>query len=62
MNLLPVKLNLPMVYPPQNWRSILDNPKSISDLRGGYLDMPNGDIYSHYRYKLITSRDLNQQF
>lgn len=47
-----------MVCKPMDWEPIIDDPKSLSDLRGGYLDMPTGDFYSHHRFKLLTSRDL----
>lgn len=58
LSLLPVKLNLPMVCEPLPWKATTDNPKSLSDIRGGDLDMPTGDFYSNYRYKLLTSRNL----
>ena len=56
LSLLPIKLNLPMVCKPQDWVSTKDIPKSLSDLRGGYLNMPIGDFY--HRYSLLTSRDM----
>lgn len=56
INLLPIKLNLPMVCKPEDWVSAKDTPKSLSDLRGGYLNKPIGDFY--HRYNLLTSRDM----
>lgn len=58
INNLPIKLNLPMVCKPKQWHSKIENPKSLADLRGGYLDMPTGDFYSHNRFKLLSSRDI----
>ncbi|XP_057432166.1 probable DNA-directed RNA polymerase [Lotus japonicus] len=51
--LLPIKLNLPMVYPPKDWE--LHTPEqnrkwlNISDIYGGYLSNPTGQIYSTQR-------------
>lgn len=56
LSLLPIKLNLPMVYAPVPWKSTKEMPKSLSDIRGGYLNMPSGDFY--HRYSLLTSRDM----
>lgn len=49
ISLLPIKLNLPMVYPPLDWGSVSSNPKSLSDLTGGYLTNPTDEIYDRYR-------------
>ena len=60
LSLLPIKLNLPMVYPPQNWRSACppgERPNTLSDLSGGYLSGPTGDIYD--RYRLLSTGDIN---
>ncbi|KAL4553846.1 hypothetical protein LXL04_040224 [Taraxacum kok-saghyz] len=41
ISLLPIKLNLPMVYPPLEWKSAKKaNTGSLSDLTGGYLSSP----------------------
>lgn len=51
--LLPIKLNLPMVFPPKDWD--LRYPEedrmwlNISDIYGGYLSNPTGQIYSTQR-------------
>ena len=58
--ILPIKLNLPMVCPPLDWKSALPDggdPKHISDLVGGYLSAPSGEIYD--RYRLFTSGDIS---
>lgn len=60
LSLLPIKLNLPMVYPPLDWKSACPkgkNPTYLSDLSGGYLSGPGGDIY--HRYRLLSSDDIN---
>lgn len=58
MNLLPIKLNLPMVCKPTDWAPYNDNeiPQSITDLHGGYLSRSIGAINRH---RLLTSRDLS---
>lgn len=56
ISLLPIKLNLPMVCKPEDWGTTKGEPKSLSDLRGGYLNKPIGDFY--HRYNLLTSRDM----
>ncbi|KAK7296945.1 hypothetical protein VNO77_46290 [Canavalia gladiata] len=56
VSLLPVKLNLPMVYPPIEWKSSLPNgkhPRCISDLTGGYLSTPSGQLYNRYSLMII---------
>ena len=61
LSILPIHLNLPMVCKPLNWRSILPKdkiPQTLSDLSGGYLSEPTGDIY--HRYRVITSQDSSQ--
>ncbi|KAF3452229.1 hypothetical protein FNV43_RR08327 [Rhamnella rubrinervis] len=60
ISLLPIKLNLPMVYPPLDWTSACpdgQNPRYLSDLSGGYLSGPAGEIYD--RYRLLSSGDIN---
>ena len=57
LNLLPMKLNLPMVYPPLPWKSKVSVPLRLSDLEGGYLSGVNVDIIN--RFRLLTSRDYN---
>lgn len=49
--LLPVKLSLPMVFPPLDWKydPAEQTHLSISDLYGGYLINPTGQIYESYR-------------
>lgn len=57
LSILPIKLNLPMVCPPSPW-TVYDsekNPSTLSDLHGGYLSQPTGDIY--HRYRLLTSHN-----
>jgi len=59
---LPIKLNLPMVCRPLDWQPAerFSDPKTLSDLIGGYLCTPSGDIYNKFR--LLTSRDINNFF
>lgn len=60
LSLLPIKLNLPMVYPPLDWASACPDgqkPRYLSDLSGGYLSGPAGEIYD--RYRLLSSGDIN---
>ena len=58
LTLLPIKLNLPMVCKPLDWRNIrCKPPRTLSDLSGGYLSMPTGEIYN--RYRLLTSINYN---
>lgn len=59
LTLLPVRLNLPMIYKPIDWAPIDDSvsPLTISDLSGGYLSAPSGEIYD--RYNLLSSRNIN---
>ncbi len=48
--LLPVKLSLPMVFPPLDWQYDQNQTYlTISDLYGGYLINPTGQIYESYR-------------
>ena len=51
--LLPIKLNLPMVFPPKDWEPHKPEQKRkllhISDIYGGYLSNPTGQIYSTQR-------------
>lgn len=49
-----------MVCPPLDWGSALPEghtPRNISDLVGGYLSAPSGEIYD--RYRLLSSDDLH---
>lgn len=58
ISLLPIKLNLPMVSKPLDWTCACSGrPRSLSDLVGGYLSAPTGEIYD--RYRLLSSGDLN---
>nr|YP_010127583.1 DNA-dependent-RNA-polymerase [Bougainvillea spectabilis]QPP04907.1 DNA-dependent-RNA-polymerase [Bougainvillea spectabilis] len=57
ISLLPLKLNLPMVSKPIEWKSLSSKPKNMSDLVGGYLSCPTGYIYD--RYRLLSSSDIN---
>lgn len=60
INILPVKLNLPMIHKPLDWESALPGDKmarKFSDLRGGYLTTPSIEFYD--RYKLLSSNNLN---
>lgn len=57
--LLPVKLSLPMVCQPLDWKSATKNgeiPRTLSDLTGGYLCEPTGEMYD--RYRLLSSGDI----
>lgn len=59
ISLLPIRLNLPMVCRPQDWQSISppgEYPKIMSDLSGGYLSCPTGEIYD--RYHLCCTGDI----
>uniref|UniRef100_A0A8I7B0N9 Uncharacterized protein n=1 Tax=Hordeum vulgare subsp. vulgare TaxID=112509 RepID=A0A8I7B0N9_HORVV len=46
INLLPIKLNLPMLCKPLDWQPAErgSDPDTLSDLIGGYLCKPTGDI------------------
>ena len=60
ISLLPIKLNLPMVCEPVDWTSACmpdQKPRNLSDLSGGYLSSPTGDIYD--RYRLLSTGDIN---
>jgi len=58
LSLLPIKLNLPMICPPLDWQSTSSEaPRYLSDLSGGYLSGPTGEIYD--RYRLLSSGNLN---
>lgn len=60
VSLLPIKLNLPMVYQPLDWTSACppdQKPRNLSDLSGGYLSGPTGEIYD--RYRLLSSGDIH---
>lgn len=57
ISLLPIKLNLPMVFPPLDWKSAKDKAGSLSDLTGGYLSNPTSEMYD--RYKLLSSTNLH---
>lgn len=63
IGILPIQLNLPMVCPPKDWRVINPaggKPATLSDLTGGYLCEPVGDIYLFNRYKLLAARDRDK--
>ncbi|KAI5669088.1 hypothetical protein M9H77_18941 [Catharanthus roseus] len=56
ISLLPIRLNLPMICPLVAWKKIRSsNHTTLSDLTGGYLSTPSGDIYD--RYCLMSSHD-----
>lgn len=57
ISLLPIKLNLPMVYPPLEWKSANDKAGSLCDLTGGYLSSPTSEMYD--RYRLLSSTNLH---
>lgn len=57
LSLLPIKLNLPMVYEPLSWTPSVRTPSTLSDLRGGYLSGPTVEIY--HRFQLLSTRDLS---
>lgn len=60
ISLLPIKLNLPMVSQPLDWTSACppgQKPINLSDLSGGYLSGPTGEIYD--RYRLLSTGDIN---
>ena len=57
LSLLPIKLNLPMVCKPIDWSSECQTPRNLSDLIGGYLSGPTGEIYD--RYRLLSTTDIN---
>ncbi|MBZ5796520.1 hypothetical protein K8353_41310, partial [Burkholderia contaminans] len=56
-NELPLKQNLPMVYPPQDWSPRVSDVRTLSDLKGGYLCGYSGDVYNSVR--LLSSHDLD---
>lgn len=60
LSLIPIKLNLPMVCKPVEWKSTVVNPTTLAEVRGGYLSQPTGDIY--HRYRLLTSHDNSHFF
>lgn len=39
---LPIKLNLPMVFEPLSWKSKVDVPSTLADIKGGYLSGLSG--------------------
>lgn len=60
ISLLPIKLNLPMVCKPLDWTSSCPPdqiPRNLSELSGGYLSCPTGEIYD--RYRLLSSGNIN---
>ena len=60
ISLLPIKLNLPMVCEPLDWKRNCppdQKPIYLSDLSGGYLSEPTKEIYD--RYRLLSSVDIN---
>ena len=48
-----------MVSPPIDWTvsESVEKPSTLSDIYGGYLSQPTGDIY--HRYRLLTSHDYS---
>lgn len=61
ISLLPIKLNLPMVCKPLDWTNASPQckkrPRTMSDISGGYLSTPSGEMYD--RYRLLSSGDYN---
>ena len=57
INLLPVKLNLPMIFLPSKWELPLKKPIMLSDMSGGYLSRLTVDFYN--RFSVITSHNYN---
>lgn len=61
LSLLPIKLNLPMVYPPLSWGTWIKNdekpPTTLSEMKGGYITSLTGEMYNGFR--LLTSRDYD---
>lgn len=57
LSILPIKLNLPMVYEPLPWKFKVDVPSTLADIEGGYLSGLTGDISN--RFRLFTSRDYS---
>lgn len=60
LSILPIKLNLPMVYPPfswATWKSNVKPPTTLSEIKGGYISSLTGDMYNGFR--LLTSRDYD---
>lgn len=61
VSLLPVKLNIPMVYPPIEWSNARNDnlePKTLYDLKGGYLS----GISEVSRYHLLSSWNYNNYY
>jgi DNA-directed RNA polymerase len=62
--LLPIKLSLPMVFPPKDWEPRLPEHGrlwlNLSDIYGGYLSNPTGQIYSTQR--CMSSPDAKSFF
>lgn len=57
LDLLPIRLSLPMVCPPRDWESKSKrNPRTMDDLHGGYLSKPTNALYLN-RFNLLTTRD-----
>lgn len=56
-NILPIKLNLPMVWKPLDWTSKVDSPSTLADIEGGYLSGLTGEIYN--RFRLLRSHDYD---
>lgn len=57
ISLLPIKLNLPMVSPPLEWKSAVAKAESLSDLTGGYLSSPTSEMYD--RYRLLSTSNIH---
>lgn len=67
IELLPMQLNLPMVCKPLDWEKYiqfmedsLEPARTLSDLSGGYLSRPTGELYN--RYRLLSSSNENHFF
>ena len=56
---LPLRLNLPMVYKPLDWKIKKNTPTTITlnDIEGGYLNSYSGELYNSFR--LLTSHDVS---
>ena len=62
LSILPIKLNLPMVYPPLPWQytkdvSSTEVPSTFDDMEGGYLSRLSIEVYN--RFRLLTSRNYS---
>lgn len=55
LSTLPIKFNLPMVYPPVDWHSKEENPSKLSQMQGGYLIHFRNEFFKGFR--LLSSRN-----